>query len=199
MISMTYLTQAAQCLGRPMVLALSCALVVLGLSACSKSTAPGKKTEGEPVELESLPELPIADEATEELAVQVKRALPQSADVAWVLDGTDLREKKIVKGNTIQSVTQWGGKYRSEQGGSILNLQIIADSSDAWVLSREYSEPGLKVAAKNYQLQPLNDSLVSQDADIVVQKTLDGVLVLELNSGIDSIPSSYWVHYLQVK
>lgn len=130
---------------------------------------------------------------------QIMEVIPEVAKVTWILDGTDMLPNSDIKRVSGSAEVQWAGSYRSEQGGSILTLKITAKSSNHWNLVRNYSEPALKPESKNYELRNLYDGLVSKAGNLAVQKTHEGVLVLELESGLDSIPASYWIHYITTK
>ena len=191
------------------ILPLFACFLIAFTSACSKGTAPPETPvppenpapsentpEPDMTELAPPAETPAKNKAPDNnRPVQLKQAMPESAAVTWVLDGTDLQETQQAQRLSAQALAPWEGRYRSEQGGSILHLVITASGDNSWALKRNYSEPGMPTVEKSYQLHLLQDGLVSRDANIAVKKTNEGVMVLELDSGIDSIPASYWVHY----
>lgn len=63
------------------------------------------------------------------------------------------------------------------------------------------SQPGgpLRGGAGGLTAERRGAALISTDGSLTIQGTEEGVLVLELNSGNDSLPPDYWVHYLKAE
>jgi hypothetical protein len=147
--------------------------IVLGASACGGSPEPEaspKKTS---------PPAPISWPA-----------------VSSVLDGTDLIE--------IQDVTlvpfpsgDVSGNYSSEQGGSKLSL-AVRRQGETLEVERRCEEPEGEPAARLYQFPTINDEgAVSAQQDAFLRQTKEGLLLLEQRSEVESIPATYWVHYIR--
>jgi hypothetical protein len=123
------------------------------------------------------------------------------AESAWlaitpVLDGTDLVEMEKI-GPVPFTLESIAGTYRSEQGGSVLVLTIQRDNGGIRV-ERPYQEPGAAKAVKTYHLAPLaSKGAASPSRDCYLQKTREGVAFWEKSSGTDSIPATYWTHYIR--
>ena len=94
-----------------------------------------------------------------------------------MLDGTDLLELGDLRRTHLPS--QPGGRYGAEQGGSELSLSITGGANGRWTVERRGA------------------ALISTDGSLTGYR--GGVLVLELNSGNDSLPPDYWVHYLKAE
>lgn len=179
---------------------IACCLLSLSISACSKEViTPAKHRAQITSKVETAQAQKIPEATTGTPTAQIMQVMPQITKVTWILDGTDLVASSDVKRIFSQGSSQWAGSYRSEQGGSILDITITPKDTNNWRLDRDYSEPGLKTRTKSYNLQTFNDGLASTAGDLAVQKTSEGVLVLELKSDVDSIPASYWVHYFKAK
>ena len=116
--------------------------------------------------------------------------------VALVLDGTDLIDIDEIK-RVALGLKNIEGHYQTEQGGSILYLSI-SHKQDHWVIDRVYTEPAMPKASKQYQAKQHKFGLANDNASLVIQRTTEGVLVYEMDSGSESIPNEYWVHYLRV-
>ena len=113
-----------------------------------------------------------------------------------VLDGTDLvaMDQVAPEPSNLDSI---GGTYRSEQGGSILTL-TAQNEADGIRIERQYQEPGIAKIAKPYQLIPIaHEGFASKTQDAFLKKTKAGVIFWEKNSGVDSIPATYWIHYIR--
>lgn len=132
----------------------------------------------------------IAADAAQQ--TQVLREAP-----TWVLDGTDLVELNELRSAELPPILQ--GTYRAEQGGAMVSLSIIAESGDRWIVKRIYEEPELEPEIKEYVAERRGAALTGIDDDLAIQGTAEGLLVFELNSGTDSIPPDYWVHYLRLQ
>jgi len=111
-----------------------------------------------------------------------------------VLDGTDLVNIETLALRSLG--TDIEGEYISEQGGSELSLTVI-QKGDQWTIQRIYNEPEVGEEIKIYQTRLDDSALVSAEGDFFVRGTADGLLVLELKSGVDGIPADYWIHYLR--
>jgi hypothetical protein len=129
-----------------------------------------------------------------EPTISSKNVAPKLQEVQEALDGTDLVDIKTL--NLISFGTNIEGQYRSEQGGSELSLTVI-QKGDQWTIQRIYSEPEVGEEVKVYQTRLDDSALVSAEGDFFVRGTTDGLLVLELKSGVDGIPADYWIHYLR--
>jgi hypothetical protein len=121
----------------------------------------------------------------------LKILIPELQDV---LDGTDLINMDTLDFRSLG--TNIEGEYISEQGGSELSLTVI-QKGDQWTIQRTYNEPEADEEVKIYQTRFENSALVSAEGDFFVRGTTDGLLVLELKSGVDGIPADYWIHYLR--
>ena len=130
--------------------------------------------------------------AAETPAAQSSIAVPA---VKSVLDGTDLIDLSALKLLAAEKIRQ--GKYSSEEGGSQLEL-TVSRKGKQWTIKRRYEEPELKARTKVYKAEVNGPVLVSGKKDFYMQVTSDGLLVLELHSGLDSIPASYWILYRPV-
>jgi hypothetical protein len=116
--------------------------------------------------------------------------------VSMVLDGTDLVEMDKVNPEPSRE-DSIGGAYRSEQGGSILTLSAQKDAGGIHI-ERQYQEPGAAKTVKLYQLLPVGEEgFASKTQEAFLKKTKAGVIFWEKNSGVDSIPATYWVHYIR--
>jgi hypothetical protein len=123
------------------------------------------------------------------------------AQISWpavtsVLDGTDL-----IAMDQIPVVPfapgEISGNYRSEQGGSILTLSIRRQG-DMLEAERRYEEPGAEAAARLYTFPTTNsEGAASAQQDAFLRQTKEGVLLLEQRSEVESIPATYWVHYIR--
>lgn len=115
---------------------------------------------------------------------------------ALVLDGTDLLEVSQLQLEKMDP-DRLPGRYRSEQGGSILFLMITPQGMDAWTVERRYTEPEMKNLTRQYTVHRTEHGLASETGELVLRQTREGLIALEKNSGIDSIPASYWIHYIK--
>ncbi len=117
-------------------------------------------------------------------------------DVQSVLDGTDLIDITSLRLRAPDNSIE--GEYRSEQGGSQLGL-TVSRTGKQWTIWRRYNEPELRERTAVYRTEIRDSVLVSVKNDFFVRVTGDGLLALELNSGLDTIPPSYWIHYRRVR
>lgn len=112
-----------------------------------------------------------------------------------VLDGTDLVELNDLRRAELPPHLE--GTYEAEQGGAVASVSITAQPGDRWLVERTYQEPELEAQTKDYVAERDGAAFVGIDGDLAIQGTEEGLLVLELNSGSDSIPPDYWIHYLR--
>jgi hypothetical protein len=120
-----------------------------------------------------------------------KSVMPKLQDV---LDGTDLINMDTLDLRSLG--TDIEGEYLSEQGGSEL-LLTVTRKGEQWTIKRTYNEPEVGKQVRIYQTKLRDGALISANEDLFVQGTTDGLLVLELKSGVDGIPADYWIHYLR--
>lgn len=164
-------------------------LYLAGLFAVGVAFSCGCSRSGSPA-----PEKTAAEHSTPATA-------PAGPAVTWpavsmVLDGTDLVEMDKVAPEP-SAPDSIGGTYRSEQGGSILTLSAQKEG-DGIRIERQYQEPGTSKIVKPYQLIPVaQEGFASKTQDAFLKKTKAGVIFWEKNSGVDSIPATYWVHYIR--
>lgn len=125
----------------------------------------------------------------------VAQPINEAAKVEAVLDGTDLIDISALDIRPLDS-SAIDGRYTAEQGGAELAL-IVTQNGNQWAIERTYSEPELVAEVRTYQAKMQEGMLVSSGEDLFAKGTSDGLLVLELQSGLDSIPASYWTHYLR--
>lgn len=142
-------------------------------------------------------ELPAtADPSTSE--VDEDEAAPRWAVVEQALDGMDTVAVADLDPQPLEP-ERLAGRYRCEQGGSILGLHIRR-ARGRLVVTRQHREPGAPPHRKVYRfpLTPVEatDATASESGDAFVRRTREGVILLELSSGTDVIPSSYWTHYI---
>jgi hypothetical protein len=129
-----------------------------------------------------------------------KKELPPAA-ISWpavssVLDGTDLVEFQDITLVPF-STGDVAGSYISEQGGSKLTL-AVRRQGETLEVERRYEEPEAQPAAKLYQFPTMNsEGAVSAQQDAFLRQTKDGLLLLEQRSDVESIPATYWVHYIR--
>lgn len=112
-----------------------------------------------------------------------------------VLDGTELIPLDTLRREAMSD--RIAGRYGIEEGGAELTLTITPREDGAWTAERRFAEPGNKPQIARYRLERCGEALVSAKNDIVVQTTREGILVLELASGVESIPAEYWTHYVR--
>ena len=86
---------------------------------------------------------------------------------------------------------------RSPQGGSELSLSITGGADGRWTVERRYKEPGADAQVVTYTAERRGAALISTDGSLTGYR--GGGLVLELNSGNDSLPPDYWVHDLKAE
>lgn len=118
------------------------------------------------------------------------------SEPAWVLDGTDLLPLADISLAPLPA--QPAGKYRTEQGGAELYLSISGGIEGSWIINRTFQEPGVTPDIKTYKADRRSSALLSANEHLIIQGTKIGVLVLELKSGVESIPADYWIHYLRI-
>ncbi|MEL7450157.1 MAG: hypothetical protein AAFN78_13165 [Pseudomonadota bacterium] len=114
--------------------------------------------------------------------------------MSMVLDGTtvlDLADFDL-ESTDFESLP---GQYRSEQGGSVLFLTVRSQSTGEWIVERTYSEPKFADASARYAVRRTRFGLADADSQFLLQITREGLLAFEQDSGVDSIPASYWIHY----
>jgi hypothetical protein len=114
-----------------------------------------------------------------------------------VLDGTDLVELNDLRPAELPSPLE--GTYQAEQGGAMATVSITLQTDDRWIVMRTYEEPELEAEVKEYVAERDGAALVGIDGDLAIQGTEEGLLVLELSSGSESIPAAYWVHYIRLQ
>jgi hypothetical protein len=122
-----------------------------------------------------------------------------SAAISWplvssVLDGTDLVEIQEVSPVPFDT-SGIEGQYHSEQGGAELSLSIRR-TGDGLEVERRFQEPGAEKLTKAYEFRMTSsEGAASPQQDAFLKKTRMGLLLLEKQSGVESIPASYWTHY----
>lgn len=88
------------------------------------------------------------------------------------------------------------GRYIAEAGGSTFEAHLRTGASAD--VQRTYREPGMAPAKKRYgDLRVQGKALVG--AGVYILGTKEGILVLELNSGTESISADHWVLYWRPK
>jgi len=127
--------------------------------------------------------------------IPAAQSSPSMSGVKSVLDGTDLIDMAALKLLAADKIRE--GKYISEEGGSQLEL-TVSRKGKQWTIKRRYEEPELKPQTRVYQAEASGPLLVSGKKDFYMRVSSDGLLVLELHSGLESIPASYWILYRPV-
>ncbi len=140
---------------------------------------------------------PVSNSPTAQPATKALESI-EVEEVTWALDGTDLLNfSSIPLANTTPN-QNWTGRYRSEQGGSIIDFSLTADDPfEKWYAVRIYQEPGRPSSIKKYTLQQQQNRLVDTEKKIEIIKSKEGILVLERQSDLENIPAGYWIHYLK--
>lgn len=121
-----------------------------------------------------------------------------------MLDGTDLLELGDLRRTDLPS--QPGAATGRSRGAPSCPFRSPAgrtaagrSSGATWTVERRYKEPGADAQVVTYTAERRGAALISTDGSLTIQGTEEGVLVLELNSGNDSLPPDYWVHYLKAE
>jgi hypothetical protein len=114
--------------------------------------------------------------------------------VSSVLDGTD-----VVDIGSVSTVPfdpgGVEGNYRSEQGGAVLSL-TVRQRDTVLEVERVFREPGSGSVTKRYEFRTITpEGAVSSRDKAFLKRTRAGLLLLEEQSGVESIPASYWVLY----
>lgn len=124
-----------------------------------------------------------------------------SPTIAWpetssVLDGTDLLEMQEVELVALD-IEGVGGQYSTEQGGSILTLNVHLNNN-LLEAERRYEEPEMDTMTRTYQFSATSEEgAVAEKQDAFLKQTRAGVLLWEKDSGVEGIPDSYWIHYIR--
>ena len=113
-----------------------------------------------------------------------------------VLDATDLLDISQLQLEKMDP-DRLPGRYRSEQGGSILFLMITPQGKDAWAVERLYTEPEMKNVSRQYTVHRTEHGLAGEKGDLVLRQTREGLIALEKHSELDCIPATYWIHYIK--
>ncbi len=119
-----------------------------------------------------------------------------ASEPGWVLDGTDMLPLADVLLEDLRPSP--AADYWAEQGGSEITVTIIATADGFWAVKRVYREPGLDPHIRHYQTERSGQLLVSRSEGLTIQGTQEGILMLELKSGVESIPADFWIHYVRV-
>lgn len=111
-----------------------------------------------------------------------------------VLESTDL-----VKISNFQCAhrtsQQLTGRYRAETGGAISRLSI-RPHGQALSVERSYQEPDVTPRRKHYSKLTARPDGSYSAAGVRLKPLRDGsVLLWERHSGLEFIPSSFWIHY----
>jgi len=115
-----------------------------------------------------------------------------------VLDATDLLDISELPIKNID-LNQLPGQYKSEQGGAILYLTIKQQNKDSWIVERIYTEPSIQDISKRYTVYKTALGLADKKGHLILQQTKVGLIMYESHSGLDSIPTDYWIHYIKQK
>ena len=128
---------------------------------------------------------------------EAARAQIHWPEVPLVLDGTDLIPIEQTAPAPF-SLTEVAGEYATEQGGAALTLTVrLQDGS--LEIERRFMEPGREILVKRYVLQKSNpQGAASSLEDIFLIQTQNGVLLLEKDSGVESIAATYWICYAPI-
>ncbi len=113
-----------------------------------------------------------------------------------VLDATDLLDISDLQLENID-LDQLPGRYISEQGGSVLYLNITPQTKDSWIVERVYTEPSMQNMSKKYTIQKTEFGLADKKGNLIVRQTSEGLIAFENNSELDAIPRDYWIHYIK--
>jgi len=124
-----------------------------------------------------------------------EQTAPASPSVDSVLEGTDLVPFSNLELVPLDPATA-RGSYVSEQGGSLLLLEIET-TADGVNVRRTYQEPEQPDQTRNYTARIEGDGASAPSEGFYLRATRQGVLVLELSSQADSVPKDYWVHYIR--
>ena len=111
-----------------------------------------------------------------------------------VLVGTDTRKLDSFK---FKKRALTPGVYVAETGGAKTTLAIRQVPGGAFDVTRTFAEPGERPRTKTYRRAQRGADggyRVSRMLEILVPED-GGILVLELASGIESIPDSLWVWF----
>jgi hypothetical protein len=147
-------------------------LASLWLTACKQSPPPENRAAATP-------------------APATKIAWPA---VSSVLDGTDVVDIGSVSAIPFD-IGGIVGSYRSEQGGAMLSLTVRRRDTMLEV-ERVFQEPGTTAVTKRYEFRTTTpEGAVSSQDKAFLKQTRTGLLLLEEQSGVESIPASYWVQY----
>jgi hypothetical protein len=114
----------------------------------------------------------------------------------WVLDGTDMFSLSEMKLAPLPRHLE--GLYGAEQGGAEVKVTIKRLKDGAWEVIREHREPGLPPDKKTYRIVRKGQRAVSANNAVRIQGTTEGIIMLELNSGTESIPADFWMHYVRI-
>lgn len=117
-------------------------------------------------------------------------------EVSMVLDGTSIVDVADFALGT-SSVDRLAGRYRSDQGGAEVIITVTSQPSGDWVVERVYAEPAAAPLTATYTVRRTPLGLADEKGSMYLQATREGVLALEHASGVDSIPASYWIHYVR--
>lgn len=123
---------------------------------------------------------------------------PLAAKTSLVLDATDIINVSDLQLEAIDP-DRLPGRYESEQGGSLLYLIITLKDKGSWIVERVYTEPSMQPVSKKYTIHKTDSGLADKKGHLILQKTREGLIVFEGNSGLDTIPDDYWVHYIKQK
>ena len=113
-----------------------------------------------------------------------------------VLNSTDMRDLSDLQLDKMDA-DRLPGQYSSEQGGSVLFLIVTPQGKDTWIVERIYTEPATQNVSRQYTVHKTEYGLASKKGSLVLRQTKEGLIALEKDSGLDSIPASYWIHYLK--
>ncbi|MEM1141846.1 MAG: hypothetical protein AAGI88_04610 [Pseudomonadota bacterium] len=113
--------------------------------------------------------------------------------VREVLDGTNVLPIDRYRFLPITSIVS--GCFEAEQGGATLSVCLArsATSGVAWVLHREYREPGAPLQRRSYLLASINGRLTGEGIELHV--TSAGLLVLEDDSNVETMAKDLWSLY----
>lgn len=108
-----------------------------------------------------------------------------------------LLETDVVAIGTFEKTKSNLGGYLAEVGGASFNVEL-AQSKDAYILRRTYSEPGLAPEIKEYAIDCISDGLLYGE-NVRGKFVPEGLLLLELNSGNEFIGPDLWVFLSKAK
>jgi hypothetical protein len=89
------------------------------------------------------------------------------------------------------------GRYSAELGGAEVVLRIEPGPGGSWSVVRTYREPMLNPEVREYVVDLTDGVLGSEEEGLLLVGTAEGVLALEVDPGVETLPAEYWIHYVR--